>query len=762
MSRRPLTESESGYQPLYDAMAYLASQCDGAITKDGVGFNGQDTKYGHRVVDEGVENWNEITAAEVSRILPTYRNQLSFVGIDINTLPLVQGEDNRHEARSQARQSEYKRNHQPYITVDGSLVKVWNSFPIKDDLKANGFAFGKNGTKTWDAPINGHSASTILAVGEIELTPTQREDLEALSKDYTPTPVSKPVNITVSPENPNKLWIVTDSSTWVPVNIMRAVPGRKWLGHIRTNEVDPTPEVLTLADTFKLTIDDAAKAAIEIHRSEYEQFKAEQEASVADSRAIDTDVEVSISDHLYAFQRAGVAYALSHIRTLIGDDMGLGKTRQALSAMETKNAYPALVICPANLKLNWEREIKMLLPHRTVTVYNGRNNDPDLKMTSDISVVGWPTVQFFIQNLPGLRAMVCDESHYMKNEKAGRTKAVLEIVGKGFDEERMPIPSRLTRDALVLMLTGTPILNRPVELVQPLRAMGYLVDVKGELRPGMKTVGQFLYRYCDPKKNGWGTTFNGHSNEMELHQWLREICMVRRTKDQVLTQLPPKVRAPQFIALPDAAQRKYEYLAKLGAEKAAQSRAEALVYLNELRKAIGTAKIEFAIEWIEEFLETGKQLIVFADHINVQNSIADALLANKVSVARIAGARSNSFTESEKGRFQRGEARVIVCSLKAGIEGHTLTAASDVLFVEMGWNPATHDQGEDRSYRIGQNESVTSWWLVAQNTHDEDTYELIDSKRKVINAVHDGKTPEDDEVSIFNALLERTIGRYGR
>lgn len=757
---------EDAYKALHEAVFYLASQCDGAVVKDGVGFNGTDTVFGHRAAEMNPSEWTEEIAAEVSRILPKYHGQLSMAGIDVDKLPLIKGEGNSQEARSQARQAEYKREHPIYAEVTGNLVRVYNSFPIKDELKAEGFTFGRNGTKTWDAALTPEIAFTIRRM-EISV-PDSAMDLiiSDMADRYEDVPKAKKPQtnyIKLSPTNPDRLWIYTQSSSIpVPLSIMRAVPGRKWIGPERVNEVDANIAVLELTQKpFNLDISDEAREAIERHRAENEVFKAAQEASIADSKATDTDVEVAISDHLYAFQRAGVAYAISHIRALIGDDMGLGKTRQALSAIETENAYPALVVCPANLKENWAREIKALLPHRTVTVYNGRNNDPSLQMVSDISIVGWPTIQHYIANLPGLKALVCDESHYMKNEKASRTKAILEITGHGHDEDRMPIPSKLNRNALILMLTGTPILNRPVELVQPLKAMGYLVDVKGELRPGMKTVGQFLYRYCDPKKNGYGTLFNGHSNELELHQWLRETCMVRRTKKQVLTELPPKIRAPQFVVLPDAAQSKYEYLARLGAEKAANSRAEALVYLNELRKAIGTAKIEYAIDWILDFLETGEQLIVFADHINVQQAIVDAV-SEKYPVARIRGAVSASFTESEKARFQSGEARVIVCSLKAGVEGHTLTAASNVLFVEMDWNPAKHDQGEDRAHRIGQTDSVTSYWLVAQNTHDEDTYELIQSKRGVINAVQDGITTEDEELSIFNELLERTIGRYGR
>ena len=779
MARRPITETDA-FQPLANAIGYLAARCDGAIAKDGQGFDGTDTKFGRRIADTPVDQWTREIAIDVSSILPKYRSQLAAGGIDVSSLPLISDPNAdliRREARQQAREKEYQRNHAPYVTFvvgdNETIVSVWNSFPIKDQLKSNGFAFGRRGTKTWDAVLSPASASAILGIGSIEFTDRQKEDLQELADKYVPAeqPVTVAANtnyVIVSPNNPDRLWIKTAEWSTVPIEIMRALPGRKWNGIAKVNEVDPHIAVERTANEFGLTIHPNAKAAIDSHRAEQLAEEAKLEELVADSKAIDTDVKVALWDDLYKFQRAGSAYAIEHKRTIFGDDMGLGKTRQALSAIETENAYPALIICPPNLMLNWYREIKMLLPNRTVGVYQGRNKNASIRMSKDIMIVGYSTIPYWIQNLPtNLAALICDESHYIKNPKASRTKAIAEIAGKAVDDNRMPIPAKLIPNALILMLTGTPILNRPVELVEPLKIMGYLVEQKGVNRPGMMSVGRYLWRYCDPKKNGsWGTTFNGHSNELELHAWLRQTCMVRRTKDQVLTDLPAKVRSPQFVVLPDDAMAKYNRLAAIGAEKAAASRAEALVYMNELRKATGTAKIDFAVEWIKQFLDTGKSLVVFADHINVQNALLEAFTGysvegTPVNVTHIRGGQGKTSIEDHKEKFQSGDSKLMIVSISAGKEGHTLTAASDVLFVEMGWNPGTHDQAEDRCHRIGQKDSVTAWWLVCQMTHDEDTYELIEEKRKVINAVHDGKTPQDDQGSVFNQVLDRVLARHG-
>lgn len=750
------------YESLLIAIRYLAARCDGAVSQDGMGFNGHDTKFGRRVAAMNLDEWTPEIIADVSSILPTYSKQLAAGGIKVNELPLVKGEidsNTRYTARQQARQNEYNKKNAPFITIEGNLVKVWNSYPIKDQLKSNGFTFGRHGTRTWDSELTPQAASTILGLG-IELENGELDSITKLAAQYNPEEKPQAFNITLA--SPNRVAIATEFNQ-VPLAVIRAMPGRNWDGKLRVNFADAHIALLRIAEEYNLSISPEAMEAIEANRAKNEADIAAAKERVAESLATDTDMVVPLADHLYPFQKAGAAYGIKHRRVLIGDEMGLGKTRQSLSIMMHFNAFPLLVICPPNLKLNWESEIVNLLPDElTVETIFTKARGPR-EFTADITIMGYPAVESYLEYMPQWAGLIIDESHYVKNEKAARTIAVLELCGKKF-EEGHPIPGKLAPNAPIAFLTGTPILNRPIELVQPLVCLGYLSPRKGMAASAdsMMTVGQFKYRYCNPQQ-GYGkhVTFKGSSNELELNENLRKWCMVRRTKKDVLTELPPKIRVPLFIALSQSAMATYSKLAREGAERAAQTRAEAIVYLNALRNAAGVSKINQAIEWIDDFLETGKSLIVFADHIKVQKEIIRILQEKDVKVSYILGGQNNKLTEEMKRQFQANETQVIVCSFGAAREGHTLTAASDVLFVEMGWNPGTHNQAEDRAHRIGQRDSVTAYWLTAQETIDEDTWELIEEKRKIVNAVTDGVMAAEIEDSIFNELLDRTLAQHG-
>src|SRR5829696_6554664 len=191
--------------------------------------------------------------------------------------------------------------------------------------------------------------------------------------------------------------------------------------------------------------------------------------TVALSYAEDATLDdLSLGGELHPFQRAGVRYALQRRRTFIADEQGLGKTIQALAAMEAADAFPAAVICPASVKLNWQRETQTWLAQRSVAVVDGRTSAgwPVEADDAELVVLNYDILEAHLGKLlaRGLRALVLDESHYVKNARAQRTKATIELA------------ARLPDDALRLALTGTPVLNRPEELVSQLRAIGRLAD----------------------------------------------------------------------------------------------------------------------------------------------------------------------------------------------------------------------------------------------------------------------------------------------
>lgn len=446
---------------------------------------------------------------------------------------------------------------------------------------------------------------------------------------------------------------------------------------------------------------------------------------------------------LYDFQQVGVAYALVTGRCIIGDEMGLGKTIQALTVLAVKNAFPATVVCPASLKGNWKREIERALPGRTVKVLAGRKASAD-QLDADIVIVNYDILTAWA-DLMNPQALVLDESHYCKNPDAARTQAALKLA------------ARVPADGVVLGLTGTPLLNRPQELLAQLQILGRLEDITG---PAKKPEGKFLFRYCGPENNGYGYTFTGATNTEELNTRLRGTCLIRRLRADALGT-NDTVRIPAFLSLNGALDeyRKAEkdfigYLNQTegaaAADKAKQ--AESLARMTKLRVLAGLAKVPATIEWIENWLDSneGKSIVVFAWHREVQ-----VALQQHFGCPAILGGQSPEKTESAKAAFQNRDNRVIVCSIQAAKEGHTLTAASDVLFVEQPWNPGTQQQAEDRVNRIGQEaKQCFAYSALAEDTVDDFVYQLIETKRAVFQAVADGTPFDADDASVVNAVID--------
>ncbi len=443
------------------------------------------------------------------------------------------------------------------------------------------------------------------------------------------------------------------------------------------------------------------------------------------SQAHDGDFEppAGLTGELMPFQSAGVQYALRQRRAFIADEQGLGKTVQALAAIEAADAYPAIVVCPASLKLNWLREIARWLPERTAADVSGRRGALPM---ADIIVINYDVLDARVDSLAGIEpaALVFDESHYCKNPKARRTKALIKLSEK------------IDPAALRLALTGTPLVNQPAELVPQLRALRVL-DRFGSGR-------------------SFARRFRGEEARRRLHWHLRSSCYVRRRKDEVLKQLPPKRRITVPVPLTNAAvyeELEHDLIAWLRStvpdarelEKKIDTalRAEALVKLNALRHVAARGKLAAAVEWIESFIESGERLVVFAHHRDIQESLLEAF----PDAARILGSDNLAERDANVQRFQAEDGpHLCICSLEAASHGFTLTAAASVAFIELGWTPAKHEQAEDRVHRIGQERHVTAWYLLAADTIDERIAALIDHKRAVVGSVTDGTAGADQAV----------------
>jgi SWI/SNF-related matrix-associated actin-dependent regulator of chromatin subfamily A-like protein 1 len=483
-------------------------------------------------------------------------------------------------------------------------------------------------------------------------------------------------------------------------------------------------------------VDDAAREQLDALLAEH----AEREETVALSHAEDAELEVeSLGGELRPFQRAGVAYALRQRRTFIADEQGLGKTVQALAALELDGAYPAVVVCPASIKLNWEREAHIWLPHRRVAVVSGRTLDADSRKAverADVVILNYEILEWHLETLAERepRAAVFDESHYAKQPRARRTKAALALSREVAD------------DGLRLALTGTPVMNRPKELVSQLRLIGRLADFGSGARLSRR--------------------FGSAGSHERLHWNLRAHCYVRRLKSEVLPQLPEKSHETVVVEIDNEEEYRLAErdvvawlrsqpldLRELQAKVSAALRAERLARLNYLRQLAGRGKLAAAIAWIDDFLQSGEPLVVFADHVELQR----ALLERFPFAAHVLGSDSSPERDAAVADFQRPDGPpLIVCSLKAASHGITLTRASNVAFLELDWTPARLEQAEDRTHRIGQRDAVTAWYLLAPATIDSTLEGVLEAKRGLIGAITDGRVEEDR--TVLDSVIRKLRG----
>jgi SNF2 family DNA or RNA helicase len=278
----------------------------------------------------------------------------------------------------------------------------------------------------------------------------------------------------------------------------------------------------------------------------------------------------------------------------------------------------------------------------------------------------------------------------------------------------------------------------------------------------------------------------GASNLSELNERMRATCYVRRNKADVLKELPAKQRADIVVEidnrreyqraesdlinwLGDRAESDAEFLASIAHLSEAEQRdakderresaeqraaqAEQLVRIEALKQLSARGKMKAAIDWIESFLETGEKLVLFAHHVEIVEALAE-----KFSAPNITGSTPIERRQEYVDRFQNDpDCKLIVLNIRAGGVGLTLTAASNVAFVELDWTPAAHDQAEDRTHRIGQSDNVTAWYLLGENTIDQEIAALISKKRAVVDAATDGGTVEN--VSILKDLVNSLRGK---
>jgi SWI/SNF-related matrix-associated actin-dependent regulator 1 of chromatin subfamily A len=471
------------------------------------------------------------------------------------------------------------------------------------------------------------------------------------------------------------------------------------------------------------------------------RLAARAESRVA-SRATDAAIEIPAPEGLdyLPYQRAGIAYALARPATILADEMGLGKTIQAIGMINASPAGRALIICPAHLRLNWGAELDRWIVHQLpIARLNGAA--PSIDSGPAIYIASYECAVKHAVELSRVEwdALIIDEAHYLKNPKAKRTRSIL---GGGRGETAMPGIRARRR----IFLSGTPMLNRPVELWPLLHA----VDPDR-----WRSWKYFVLRYCAAQKTRYGWDVSGASHLDDLQDLMRSTVMIRRLKHDVLAELPAKRR--QIIELPaDGLSLAHESEAREWLAAARESdlldaseyrrvagalgagKADAFADLSAARHRTAIAKLPMVIEHIRDLLDGGLvKLVVFAWHRDVVDGILDAL-ADGFACVRATGDDSHEERHAAAAAFQTDpNIRVIACTIAAMGTGVTLTAASHVLFAELDWVPANLTQCEDRLHRIGQLNAVTIQHLVVSGSIDAEMAVRVVAKQRVADLALD-------------------------
>ena len=475
--------------------------------------------------------------------------------------------------------------------------------------------------------------------------------------------------------------------------------------------------------------------------------KKEEELAYDIPELPDLTVPHNLKIQPYPYQLKGIARGLELKRFMNCDEPGLGKTLQSIATINLADAFPCLVICPSSLKINWLREWEKFTDKKAMILTDKvRDTWTFFFQTGmhQVFIVNYESLKkYFVQRIKKaegwtlrdvefrnsinlFKSVIIDESHRCKSASTQQAKFCKGIC---------------TGKEWVIELTGTPVVNRPKDLIPQLAILNRMEDFGG-YKP-------FVNRYCSGQREA--------SNLKELNFNLWQYCMFRREKSLVLTDLPDKIRQVNTCEITnrkeymDAERDLIMYLQKYKdadddkIEKAL--RGEVMVKIGLLRNISARGKVRDVIEFVKDFRENGKKIILFCS----LHEVVDQLKRYFPTAVSVTGRESPDEKQRAVDAFQNNpKADIIICSIKAAGVGLTLTASSNVAFVEFPWTYADCCQCEDRAHRIGQKDSVTCYYFLGRRTIDEKVYRIIQEKKNIANAVT-GST-EDIEENIVDMV----------
>ena len=433
-------------------------------------------------------------------------------------------------------------------------------------------------------------------------------------------------------------------------------------------------------------------------------------------------------------QKVAIEELLKNKKYILADDMGLGKTTSTIIASLEMGAKKILIICPASLKINWQREYQ-LYSEKTSYVCEGKNYSEE----SDIVIMNYDIIKNFhdskdrknsIIMKSNFDLVIIDEAHYIQNVQAQRTKLINDLVR---DIDRL------------WLLTGTPMTSRPINYFNLLS----LVD-----SPVAKNWMAYVVRYCSgyqfrvgPRKV-WNVM--GASNLEELRD-RTGASVLRRLKEDVL-DLPEKIITPVYLRLRSKLYEEvmgdyYNWYEKNPEES--KNLSIQFTKLTQVRQVIAEEKTQHTIELAENIVEQGKKVIIFC---NFTKSLETIVNHFGKSAVRLDGSMNKTQRQDSVDRFQEDDnVKVFVGNIKAAGVGITLTAAEAVIMNDLSFLPSDHSQSEDRAYRYGQKNNVLVYYPIFENTIEGIIYDILNNKKRIIATVM-GDT--SDETNIVEEILK--------
>jgi SNF2 family DNA or RNA helicase len=484
---------------------------------------------------------------------------------------------------------------------------------------------------------------------------------------------------------------------------------------------------------------------------------------------------------LFEHQKTGIEFLERTGKAILADEMGLGKTRQAIVAAKSAGGG-TLIVCPASLKINWQREIKMVYPDDEVHVIN--RHDEGISDREKWIIINYDILQREMQAIENLiengwvENLILDEAHYIK----GKTLRAACIVGGSFKPKTKKLtseeieqiamggelkPARTKYDGIahkmkrIYCLTGTPLLNRPIELYNLLRAIGHPL---GNIRT------YFAKRYCGaflkviPTRTKGVIRYmdeTGATNLGELREAIKG-SMIRRKKEEVLN-LPQRIVSTLDCELDKVWQKNYDtawdlYIDFLQKNPIPERNidnimmARHLVEITKLKQVCSQAKMERIMKDVENAIEQDEKVIIFSQYTNTINGLAAGLMKAGIRCRTLTGADDMDQRQSSVDDFQKNPGtKVFIANIKAGGVGLNLTAASIVIFADMDWSPEIHNQAIDRAHRIGQDKMVNAYFYVCSDTIEEDIVDILNSKKNVLSKILEGS---DDSIKSASTQVE--------